>query len=237
MSRFKDFFKLVGLAFYIRYKRLLELIQTIYRYYNNKLFRQIDRTMFFLYLFDNPYTAARKFATLQGEEDIYTYGETPLTTLEQIVKRCGITANDTVYELGSGRGRSCFWLHCFVGCKVVGIEYNPHFYRKAEAIRAHYDVRNVTFVCEDLLKVNYSKATVVYLYGSCLEENFIFDLIEKLRKLPVDAKIITVSYPLTDYTFEPLFELIDEFDVPFTWGTTTVYVQVRTGFNAKTQRR
>lgn len=223
-SRIRETFELVILAIQIRYRRLVELIQTVRHYYHNRLFRRIDVSLFFLYLLDNPYTAARRFAVRQGEENIHTYGETPLTTLEEIVKRCEITSKDTVYELGSGRGRSCFWLHCFVGCNVVGVEYNPHFYRKAEALRARYNVSDLAFVCEDLLKVNYSKATVVYLYGTCLEDEFIVKLVDKLKELPKGARVISISYPLTEYVAHSRLKLLDFFDATFTWGEATVYL-------------
>ncbi len=37
--------------------------------------------------------------------------------------------------------------------------------------------------------------------------------------------LITVSYPLTDYTEKPLFELIRSFPAKFTWGEAEVYLQ------------
>lgn len=225
MEGVKQWLQLVGLGIKGRCQRLVEYVTSMWHYYGNSTFRRVDLALVFNYLFDNPYSASRKFALLHGEENIHTYGETPLTTLETIVKRCDIHKDDLFFELGCGRGRSCFWLHSFVGCPVVGIEYNPHFAGIAQKIVTKFGLKEIDFRCEDLLTSDYSKATVVYLYGSCLDDNFLVNLVEKLKRLPAGAKVITVSYPLTDYMYEPIFELVDSFDVPFTWGTATVYYQ------------
>lgn len=223
----KQWLSLQRLSIAVRCKRLAEYLESVYRYYGNAEFRKVDLALVANYLFDNPYAEARRFALLQGDENIYTYGETPLTTLETIVNKCGITASDVVFELGCGRGRSCFWLHSFIKCGVVGIEYNPRFCGKAQSIVRKFSMLNLDFRCEDFLTSDFTGATVIYLYGSCLSDHFLFELTDKLKVLPVGSKLITVSYPLTDYTYEPLFELIEAFEVPFTWGRASVYYQRR----------
>lgn len=223
----KERLQLVALGIYGRYKRLAEFLQSIWRYYGNTTFRKVDLAMLFNYLCDNPYSESRRFALMQGESQVYTYGETPLATLERITKITGITPNDLVYELGCGRGRSCFWLASFIGCRVVGIEYNPHFVDKAQALVRKFDLQGIAFRCENLLHTDYSHASVIYLYGSCLDDDFLRALVAKLKVLPKGARVVTVSYPLTDYTHEPLFRLIESNDFPFTWGTATVYFQER----------
>ncbi len=219
--------ELVAIGLYSRWRRFLEFLQSVWHYYRNATFRKIDIAMLMQYILHNPYSIAREFALLQGEENIYTYGETPLTTMEKIASQCGITHEDTVYELGCGRGRACFWLHCFIRCHVVGIEYNPYFMERANALVQRFALPNIMFRCEDMLKSDYSQASVIYLYGSTFEDDFLSDLTRQLEALPTGAKIITVSYTLTDYIEEPFLELVDFFDVPFTWGTATVYLQRR----------
>jgi SAM-dependent methyltransferase len=223
----KEWAQLVVLAVRVRWRRLVEYFQSVWRYYPNSMFRRVDLALLYNYLFVNPYSVARQFAIYNAEVDVYTYGETPLTTLEIIAQRAGITAEDTVYELGCGRGRSCFWLRAFVGCRVVGIEYNPVFVRKASALVQACKLEGVVFRCEDMLTVDYSDATVVYLYGSCLEDSFLERLTEQLKQLPNGAKVITVSYALQDYCSEALFEQLACWELPFTWGSASVYYQVR----------
>ena len=76
-------------------------------------------------------------------------------------------------------------------------------------------------------KTDYSQATVVYFYGTTAETEFILELIEKLKDLPLGAKVITVSYPLTSYMPVPIFRLVKTFPVQFPWGEADVYLQIR----------
>lgn len=204
-----------------------EYLKVIFFYYRNFSFLKIDLNLIFLYLFKNPFRISKFFLLEKKQKDIYTYGETPLTTLEHIAKKCQISKEDTVFELGTGRGRACFWLQQFIQCKVIGIEYVPEFIANAEAIKKRYHLERVEFRQEDMLKADVTGATVIYLYGSCLEDKQIEQLIENLSCLPQGTKIISVSYPLTDYTLKPLFEIMNCFEAKFPWGTAEVYLQYR----------
>ena len=69
----------------------------------------------------------KAFLQKLGHSDVDTYGETPLTTLYQIVQECGIASQDHLFELGCGRGRGVAFLSNFIGCRTTGIEWNPEF--------------------------------------------------------------------------------------------------------------
>lgn len=220
-----DAAQIAYLAVAIRILRLHDLIRTIARYYSNAKFRRVDRIFLAAYLFDNPYTLTRRWLQARGEEDVHSYGETPLATMDLISRRAHITSSDIVYELGSGRGRSCFWQRCLVGCQVVGIEYIPYFVMKAQAIAAKTGVDGVEFRCEDFLKSDLSAATVVYLYGSNMDDIVIEKLVERLAQLRKGTRIITVSFALSDYANGRLCKLLSTFEGDFLWGTATVYIQ------------
>lgn len=221
-----DWLRTAWYAIFYRLCRFWEYLQTIWRYYGYRSFRNTDLALVVNYFGANPYYIARRFAELQGEKDLYTYGETPLLTLEEISRRCGIIPTDTVYELGCGRGRTCFWLSTVFGSqKVIGIDNNPYFISMAQRIVKKFDIQNLEFRCEDMLHADLSEATVVYLYGSAFDTDFIERLAAKLGRLPKGTKIISISYPLYDYSHQPLFELVDTFEVSFTWGRANVYFQ------------
>lgn len=226
-SDLKEYLELFWINLAVQKRNLFEFIRVIGRYYPNKTFRKLDSSLLLLYFFNSPYRISKEFLQSRGEEDLYQYGETPLTTLDFIVKECRVSNKDTVFELGSGRGRTSFWLNTFIGCQVVGIEYIPEFVENANVVKERYNVQNVKFLCEDMLQADFNGASVIYLYGTTLEDAFIEKLIERFQKLPVGTKIITISYPLTDYTTRPLFEVMKRFSAKFTWGMADVYLQIR----------
>src|ERR1700738_886437 len=103
-SALLDSIELSYLALAIRVHRFLDYLQTVFRYYSNPSFRKADSHLIATYFLSNPYRLSRLFLQKRGEREVYAYGETPLTTLELIVRRCRINAADVVYELGMGRG-------------------------------------------------------------------------------------------------------------------------------------
>lgn len=224
---FKEFLELFWINLAVQKRNFVEFIKVAAHYYSNRRFFQIDFSLLLLYLFNNPYRISKHFLQTKGAQDVYAYGETPLTTLDFIAKECKLSAQDTVFELGSGRGRTSFWLNTFIGCKVMGIEYIPEFVKNAITIKERYNVQNVDFFCQDMLQADFSGATAIYLYGTNLEDDFIEKLNEKFGKLPAGTKIITISYALTDYTQRPLFEVMKRFPAKFTWGTADVYLQIK----------
>lgn len=223
----KEYSELMWINTKVQMKNLMEFSRVVPKYYTNTKFAKIDSFLLISYLFQNPFAISKRFLKERGDQNVYAYGETPLTTLEEIVKECKITSKDTVYELGCGRGRACFWLNTFLGCKVVGIEYIPEFIERANAIKNKFHVQNIEFRLQDMLQTNLEQATVVYLYGTCLEEREIRTLIDHMKKLKSGSKIITISYPLTDYTSERCFEVMKRFQVTYPWGIADVYLQVR----------
>lgn len=220
-----EFLQLLWLNLVVKKRNLVEFVRVVWRYYRSWRFLRIDTSLIFSYLFCSPFKISKNFLLKRREEDIYAYGETPLTTMDFIAKECQINAEDVFYELGSGRGRTCFWMRHFIQCHVVGIEYIPTFVQQALKIQQHFEMSQLEFRLKDMRKDDYADATVVYLYGTCLDEKFIRKLIKKFKQLPPETKYITVSYPLTDYS--PDFIIEKQFEAAFTWGKTTVYLTKR----------
>ena len=94
-----------------------------------------------------------------------------------------------------------------------------------------FAVEKVVLHCGDFFDHHFEDATVIYLYGTCLEDGTIRKLIHKFSRLQKGAKIVTVSYPLTDYldgSQRSHFNVIHSFKVSFPWGIGDVYLHVRT---------
>lgn len=223
----KEFFSLLWLNFVVLIRNTIEFFKVAARYYlSSYSFLKADLALRLMYLFHNPYKISKRFLMKKGAEDVYAYGETPLTSLEIIAKESGLNAKDCVYELGCGRGRTCFWMRSFIGCSVVGLEYIPEFVERANIIKNRLAISNLEFRLADMTTANFQGATVCYLYGSCLNEKTIKKLTDHFSKLPKGTKIITVSYPLSDYTDKKSFEVMKRFTVPYTWGEADVFLQI-----------
>ena len=219
-----SYFYLLGLRVVLECGNLIEYIRVVSRYYSNKQFRSVDLALLFSYLLRSPFAISKEFLRQRGQKNLHEYGETPLTVLDEIVQRYGITEKDTVYELGCGRGRSCFWLHSFIKCRVVGIDYLPEFIEKAQSIQSKFQLQQVEFRCENMFKADLRDATAIYLYGTTLSDESIFRLLENLQKLKPGTKVISVTFPLTEFSVG-LFELVDSFPVRYPWGVTDVFLQ------------
>lgn len=194
------------------------------RFYSNQSFAKIDRDLLAAYIFKNPYTISKNYLKKHQEKKIHTYGETPLVTYEKIAQELDLQSTDTFLELGSGRGRGALFLHHFYHCNVIGIERIPQFVKLASHLTQKYHIEGVTFNCADMVHANLPPVTVVYLYGTCLEDRDIAFLIDRLKTLPKGTRIITISYPLTDYD-EKTFQIKKSFTLSFPWGETEGYLQ------------
>ena len=221
-----EFFKLLWLNLVVFVKNTIEFFKVAFRYYGSFSFLKSDLALRLMYFFNNPYKISKRFLMNRGVKDVYAYGETPLTSLEVIAKECGLSSHDCVFELGCGRGRTCFWLQSFIGCSVVGIEYIPEFVDRANMVKDYLGINDVEFRLGDMTKANLNGATVCYLYGSCLDDKTIRQMADNFARLPAGTKIITVSYPLSDYSESEAFSVMKRFTVPFTWGDADVFLQV-----------
>lgn len=223
----KEYPKLLRINLAVQFQSSIEFLKVICRYYSQLTFLKIDMSLLLMSCFRSPFKTSKKFMQEKGETDIYVYGETPLTSLEKIADECRITSSDTVFELGCGRGRTCFWLSCFKKCHVVGIEYIPDFVERALEIKERFDLQNIEFRLQDMQAADLKGATVIYLYGTCLSSQKIQELATHFAKLPAGTKIITVSYPLTDYAPEGVFEVMKRFQVRYTWGLADVFLHYK----------
>lgn len=213
------------LYFQVQWRNFTEFCQTLVHYYPRFSFLKTDLALRLHYLLKSPYRISKEFLSKRNASNVDAYGETPLRTMELIAKECEIKPTDTLFELGCGRGRTCFWLHHFIGCRTVGIEIIPQFVTKAKEVANLCQLDKMEFRCENMLDSDLSKATVIYLYGTCLDENDIKTIINKIEKLPAGTKVISVSYPLTDYANTSFLEVMKVFPAQFTWGNTEVYLQ------------
>ncbi len=219
MMKLREKLSLIATRIAVSKQQFVEFLLAVTTYYKNTRFAKIDLYLLSRYWLKNPYRIARRFLQVRGDRDLYTYGETPLTTMHLIAVRAGITSADNVLELGCGRGRTCFWLREWLGCGVVGIEQVPAFVETANEVKNRYAIDGVDFVLGDYLEADWGKPSVIYLYASNLDEGTIALLAKKIAALKEPVKVISVSFPIPGMAVQKKFAL------PFTWGDAEVFVQ------------
>lgn len=186
-------------------------------YYHNVSFKKSDEALLKAYLFKSPYYISKSFMKERGEEDIHVYGETPIKVYDQMASRWNIGKEHRFVELGCGRGRGLSFLSDTYGCKSVGIEWIQEFVEIAKKV-----IPSVKIYHEDFMTSQKIYGDFIYLYGTCLEEDKIMILCERLLKLPKESKVITVSFSLSEY--HDAFKVIDHFDALFPWGYGSVFL-------------
>ena len=125
------------------------------------------------------------------------YEPSPPEVVRAMLELAGVTANDVVYDLGSGDGRIVIAAARDFAARGVGIDIDPQ--RIAEgnenAKRANVTDR-VRFVEGDLFDSDFSAATVVTLF---LWPHINMKLRPQLRKLKPGTRIVSHVHDLGDW--------------------------------------
>lgn len=201
-----------------------EQLQVIRRYYPKSFrFACIDLSLGILSLFVNPYRACRKYWEKQ-EVSFPFYGETPITTLEKIINYLQLSSDDVFLELGSGRGKGCFWVSQIVGCTVIGVEKVPYFASTSDLLSRFFRTSNLKFITLDMEKADVSQATCIYLDTTGMSEGQLIKLGKQMENIQDGARVITVSNPLKS---QQLFSQEIPRIFPFPWDEAKVFSQIK----------
>ncbi len=182
-------------------------------------FLTYERALQRAYKWETPFRICRRFLQNRGAP----YGETPIPVLARIAEALSLDRKDHIIDLGCGRGRGVFFLSFLTGCKATGIDWVPLFIERAEQIgkKARYPL-NSEFFCSAWGDADLSQASCLYLYGTSLEDEEIRALLACLERLSPTTQIVTVSYPLSDYS--PHFVTVKQWTDTFAWGKGEIYV-------------
>jgi hypothetical protein len=189
--------------------QLKEQLRVIFRYYSSFRFALVDLGFCLSGFFCNPYKICRKFT------GTHSYGETPISTFANLAKAADLTASDRFLDLGSGRGKLCFWSALWIGCPSVGVEQVPWFIRQSKFLAWIFRIP-VRFHLGSMDKADLSNATVIYLYTMEWDE-------AHLIRIPKGARLITVGAPVES----DRFEMVKTVSATYPWGVADVYVQRR----------
>lgn len=199
-------------------------LREIQRFYRNGHLMRADLLWMLEYALKSPFTISRQ--ATQGQQipsDLSVYGETPWTTLAQICDAVGLQPGEVFVDLGAGTGRNLLFVHYWYGAQAVGYELIPRFVEKFNWLKKHLHLTKIVEIYEkNWFEINL-KGDVFLLVGTCYSDFHLQIAQKKLSELPVQTRIVTVSYPL-DAAY---FDLLRSFEAPFSWGSGTVYIQHR----------
>jgi len=100
-----------------------------------------------------------------GTKPDVLYVPTPQAVVDAMLQLAEVTANDVVYDLGSGDGRIVITAATKYGARGVGIDIDPELVKKATGNAALAGVSDrVRFVTADLFTADIHEASVVTLY-------------------------------------------------------------------------
>ncbi|MCH9616889.1 MAG: hypothetical protein SP4CHLAM5_01650 [Chlamydiia bacterium] len=168
------------------------------------------------YFFVNPYRAVRKFLQKRGESNPHQYGETPIHVIKSLIDAAGgLKKYQYFADVGAGRGRISYFVQKVYGCKVFAYEQLGLFVKKGKKL-----FPKVQFIAGDFLKADLSKMDIIYFYGTMMKEKEILEFTCQVRK---GCRVISISYPLTDY--DSRFKVTNKVEITFPWGKTNGYIQ------------
>ena len=97
--------------------------------------------------------------------DLAPYVPTPMPVVKEMLELAEVNAQSVVYDLGCGDGRIIITAAVEYGARGVGVDIDPQRILEAEAgARAAGVEGSVRFLNQDVMKTDFSEATVVALY-------------------------------------------------------------------------
>jgi cyclopropane fatty-acyl-phospholipid synthase-like methyltransferase len=117
---------------------------------------------------------------------------------EAMLKLAGVSAADTVYDLGSGDGRIVIAAAKKFGARGVGVELDADLVKTARKNAEAAGVGDrVTFLQQDLFKTDLSDATVVTLYLSNSVNMRLHPILQ--RQLKPGSRVVSHRFAMADW--------------------------------------
>jgi SAM-dependent methyltransferase len=116
---------------------------------------------------------------------------------DAMLRLANVTADDVVYDLGSGDGRLPIIAAQKYGATGVGIEIDPRLVEISWRIANEAEVANrVSFVVGDLFEADLSRATVVTMY---LSTSIMKTMEPRLRTLKPGTRIVSHQFAMPQW--------------------------------------
>ena len=121
---------------------------------------------------------------------------TPQTLVDKMMELAKVTAQDTVYDLGSGDGRTVITA-AKRGARAMGIEYNPDMVELSKRNAAAEGVSSrATFMKADLFETDFSEATVITMF---LLPSINLQLRPKILAMKPGTRIVSNTFTMEEW--------------------------------------
>jgi SAM-dependent methyltransferase len=140
-----------------------------------------------------------------GKPDV-PYVKSAEEVVDMMLKTAEVTDKDTVYDLGCGDGRIVIAAASKYGARGVGVDIHPRRIKESRrnALKAGVS-QKVTFIKQDILKSDLSRATVVAIY---LDPEMNLRLRPKLlRELKPGVRVVSNSFDMGDWKPDKVVKL------------------------------
>jgi len=132
-----------------------------------------------------------------------------------------VTANDTVYDLGSGDGRTVITA-AKRGARAFGIEYNPDMVELSKRNAAEAGVSDrATFIKADLFETDLSKADVITMF---LLPSINMKLRPKILDLKPGTRIVSNTFTMGEWQADETAELGANGGCENSWCTALLWI-------------
>lgn len=153
-----------------------------------------------------------------------TYGELLPDSVNKLLQKITITADDVFYDLGSGLGKVVRQVFSHTDVKAAhGIEINTELHAKATQHTAQNTNRILNFTQGDFLTTPLTDATIVLIASPCFSPSLLHALGERINTTPTIHTVLSLR-PIATLTL-PFKKIVR---VECSWDTALCYVYQRT---------
>jgi Methyltransferase domain len=132
---------------------------------------------------------------LFGVADLAPYVPTPAVVIDKMLALAKVGPGDVLYDLGCGDGRIVITAAKMFGTKGVGIDLDPRRIEESNAGARAAGVENlVEFRVQDVMKADFSAASVVTLYLLPESNNLLRPLLE--AQLKPGTRVVSHNYSI-----------------------------------------
>lgn len=147
-------------------------------------------------------------------------GTTPVANLLPILSKIPNIKKRTFIDVGCGRGLLALSIAAIYKCNVIGLDIMPTYIRVANRLAEREKLANAKFIEGDFLLSDFSNGDIFYITLTCLEDDTILMLAQKLALLRKKMIVITASAPLPP----EYFKVIRTSPAYFSWGKGMSYI-------------